>query len=84
MLHACFQLLTDCIEKEKLLTGNTDWNYSRDFKKVRTEIQTLHKWWRGRKERSSKKNFNDLDPKQYEEDNAMLIRLIKVRAYLWT
>ena len=39
MLHACFQLLTDCVEKEKLLNGHTDWNYNEDFKAVKKEIE---------------------------------------------
>ena len=26
MLHACFQLLSDCIEKEGLLSGHTNWD----------------------------------------------------------
>ncbi len=25
MLHACFQLLKDCVEKEDLLSGHIDW-----------------------------------------------------------
>jgi len=26
LLHAFFQLLKDCVEKENLLSGHTDWN----------------------------------------------------------
>ena len=26
MLHASFQLLKDCVEKENLLSGHTDWD----------------------------------------------------------
>jgi hypothetical protein len=79
MLHACFQLLTDCVEKEKLLDGNTNWNHSKATKKVKAEITALYKWWTKRKEIE-----NELEPKQYEMDNKMLIRLIKIRKHLWT
>jgi hypothetical protein len=84
MLHACFQLLTDCIEKENLLTGNTDWNADEEHKKARKDIEELYQWWLDRKGKSNSEKFNDLDRTQYNENNEKLIKLIKVRQYLWT
>jgi hypothetical protein len=79
MLHACFQLLTDCIEDEQLLTGNTDWSHDKEHLDAKKEIEELYRWWNKRKNID-----NDLDEEQYGKDNEMLIRLIKVRRFLWT
>jgi hypothetical protein len=72
-------------EKENLLTGHTDWNYDDNFKLAKQEIEHLYNWWL---ERLQHERNNDIDPiwtdKQYEIDNEMLIRLIKIRKYLWT
>ncbi len=84
MLHACFQLLMDCIEKENLLNGHTDWNYNDEFKHARKEIVELQKWWIERKQRVMDDTLRELDEKQYSEDNSMLIRLIEIRKFLWT
>ncbi len=85
MLHACFQLLTDCVEKENLLTGHTDWNYDEAHRQAKKEILELHHWW---KERVVEEQNENLDPiwtkNQHQKDTEMLIRLIKVRGYLWT
>jgi|WetSurSiteA1Bulk_404760.scaffolds.fasta_scaffold22833_3 hypothetical protein len=85
MLHACFQLLKDCIEKEKLLTGFIDWTLDDKSKKVNEEIEYLNNWWI---ERVQLERNKDIDPVwtagQYEIDDEMLIRLIKIRRYLWT
>lgn len=84
MLHACFQLLTDCVEKENLFESR-DWTYDSDNMNAKTEIEELYNWW---KYRSKKEMNREIDPiwtdNQYEFDNGMLIRLIKVRQYLWT
>lgn len=47
-----------------------NWEYKRD---VEAEIQTLYLWWT--KERLCA---------DYEKDNEMLLRLIKIRGHLWT
>lgn len=78
MLHACFQLLTDYIEKEEKKIP-TDWNQSPEHQSTKAEIDFLYEWWRTRPE-----GLNELDRKQFEIDSEMLIRLIKVRGYLWT
>lgn len=73
MLHACFQLLVDYIEKEK---GDTHCNYE-THKKFIDEIRFLYKWWKKRK------YLKTTTTTEYEDDK-MLIRLIKVRKSLWT
>jgi len=74
MLHACFQILTDCIEKEKV---DTHCNY-KTHKKFVDEVRFLYQWWNKRiiKEESSEE--------QMKEDDKMLIRLMKIRRCLWT
>lgn len=72
MLHACFQLLKDCIGKEHV---DTDGDYEAQ-KEFVDELRFLYNWWLVR---SKDVNFdND------EEDNRMLQRLIKIRTGLWT
>jgi hypothetical protein len=84
LLHACFQLLTDCIEIENL-NETTDWTQDDIIANAKLEIDELYNWW---KERVKKEADGKLDPiwteEQYEKDSEMLIRLIKVRKYLWT
>lgn len=84
MLHACFQLLMDCIEKEKL-HELTDWNQSEQFQGAKKEIDTLVEWWRQRVHSERAEHINPIwSDNQYEEDNHMLIQLIGIRQYLWT
>ena len=73
MLHSCFQLLKDCVEKEKV---DTHCNYDA-HKEFVDEVRFLYKWWKKR----SKLGWAD---NQYEEDDAMLLRLMKIRTSLWT
>lgn len=75
MLHSCFQLLKDFVEKEN---GDNQQNYDY-YKDFVDEVRFLYNWWICR----SQKNIFD-DEKQNEEDDNMLIRLIKIRKNLWT
>ena len=72
MLHACFQILQDCVEKENV---DTHCNYEahKDFV---DEVRFLYNWWLNRK------NIEDFDDS--DEDNEMLSRLMKIRLSLWT
>lgn len=84
MLHACFQLLIDCIEKEKL-HELTDWSQSEQFVEAKKEIDILEDWWRQRITAEEQGKIHpEFHTDEYEKDNEMLIRLIKVRQYLWT
>ena len=73
MLHACFQILQDCVEKENV---DTHCNYEahKDFV---DEVRFLYKWWETRKQKETSDN-------QMKEDDEMLIRLMKIRSALWT
>lgn len=79
LLYACFQLLKDFVEKEKDLIEQIDWQEKQETKNAKAEIEHLYNWWIKRCEQN-----DDLNSKQYEEDNQMLKRLIDVRKYLWT
>ena len=45
MLHACFQILQDCVEKEKVDT-HCNYEVHKDFV---DEVRLLYKWWLKRK-----------------------------------
>jgi hypothetical protein len=72
MLHACFQILQDCVEKEKVDT-HCNYESNKDFV---DEVRFLYNWWLTRK---SDKEFDNDD-----KDNEMLNRLMKIRLALWT
>lgn len=81
-------LVSSCLKivlKKKLLTGFIDWTLDDKSKKVNEEIEYLNNWWI---ERVQLERNKDIDPVwtagQYEIDDEMLIRLIKIRRYLWT
>ena len=77
MLHACFQLLKDCVEKENILSGHARWNDDK-HRAAKIEIETLYRWWL---------SYGEPDvPEQnsMELETQMLIRLINVRWALWT
>ena len=69
MLHACFQILQDCVEEEKVDT-HCDYEAHKDFV---DEVRFLYNWWLVRKDSLSS-----------DEDDEMLIRLMKIRTSLWT
>lgn len=72
MLHACFQILQDCVEKENV---DTHCNYE-THKDFVDEVRFLYKWWLSRK--------NNIEFDNDDEDNEMLNRLMKIRLSLWT
>ncbi len=84
ILHACFQLLTDFVDGEEAFTSHVDWEFNEVHKKAKYEIEELYNWWSNRKTMDSLNDIGGLEKDQYEEDNEMLIKLIKVRQFLWT
>ncbi len=72
MLHSCFQLLKDCVEKEKVDT-HCDYEACKEFV---DEVRLLYNWWKNRLKKAGSKNQN--------EDDEMLMRLMKIRTCLWT
>lgn len=84
MLHACFQLFVDCIEKENL-NEMTDWNHDDNYRYVKKEIDELYNWWKSRLEQEIREVVDPIwTENQHDNDTDMLIRLIKIRKYLWT
>jgi len=77
LLHACFQLLKDCVEKEKLLSGHTDWDADAKHRSAKVEIEALYQWWLTYTE----PELPDQD--SFELETQMLTRLINVRWALW-
>lgn len=73
MLHACFQILKDCVEKESV---DTDCNYEAN-KEFVDEVRFLYQWWESRKDKERKYETD-------KQDTEMLIRLMKIRTQLWT
>jgi hypothetical protein len=80
-LHACFQLLKDCVEKENLFNGHTDWNADEKHRTVKAELEALYSWWI---ERLKIEDRFGIDQEEYAEDDLQLHRLINVRWALWT
>lgn len=82
MLHACFQLLTDCVEKEELLKL-TDWAQNEELISAKTEIDELLNWWKNRL-KAEKDGLDWIwDNGQYQKDTDMMVRLVKIRKFLW-
>lgn len=78
LLHASFQLLKDCVEKEELLSDHIDWDADEKHRDAKKEIEELYRWWLNHQE-------SDMpDAACYEKENEMLVRLIKIRWVLWT
>jgi hypothetical protein len=80
MIHACFQLLVDVVEKENLFTGDIDWQHSEKEVSEKAEILELYNWWLEYRGQIDEETFQ----KDYEFENQMFIRLIKIRSRLWT
>ena len=78
MLHACFQLLKDFVEKEDIQHRRNSWCADEKRISAKTEIDELYNWW------VSYSVSDVLDEDSYELENTMLFRLIKVRWALWT
>lgn len=83
MLHACFKLLKKFIENEKPFK-HLEWKHNAEHLAVKEELKFLYDWWKKRKKReeSSEMMNNRLHP-QNLEDTEMLLRLVKVRPFLW-
>ena len=74
MLHACFQILKDFVDKEDG-DNHCDYDAHKDFV---DEVRFLYDWW-------EKRSYNkDLPHEQSDEDDIMLIRLMLIRTQLWT
>jgi hypothetical protein len=79
MLHACFQLLSDAIEVEKIFESDVDWDFDERHRAGKSELMALHQWWK----RRSRMDEMGATSHQEDEDDAMLARLIRNRWALW-
>lgn len=78
MLYACFNCLKEFVEKEDPFNV-TDWKHDEIKRAAKKEILELYNWWTKKRFISKLSLF-----KEYDKDQEMLIRLIKVRGHLWT
>lgn len=77
LLHACFQILVDFVEKERAFDSHVDWDNDQKLTLAKQEILELYNWWKQHKEP------DDFDH-TYLEESEMLKRLIDIRWALWT
>jgi hypothetical protein len=78
MLHACFQILKDFMEKENLLPIDSEEIKDADDENF-SEVKFLYQWWNNRIN-----NDDNYTIEQSKEDSEMLIKLMRIRTYLWT
>lgn len=78
MLHACFQLLKDFMEKEDCGACEIDWSINEHSRSAKKELDELYEWWLAHS--ASSLGYEETR----DEENDMLIRLIRVRWALWT
>lgn len=78
LLHTCFQILVDYVEKEMDLT-NPPADQDEEI------IRGLYQWWQKFvEEEKTLEGMLDLDNLRYEEATRQLIRLMSVRKSLWS
>lgn len=83
ILHACFQLLTDFVEKELTVSPWVNWQQDEEHAQAREEIELLYVWWKDWLKKLETPRFQH-GQADYEKENEMMKRLIEVRKYLWT
>src|SRR4029079_4427510 len=86
LLHACFQLLSDFVEKEMRVQDYPDWNATEETRLARQEIEALYSWWQLRKHDEIMDRHTSFTEEHaiYAKDNEMLKRLVDIRMHLWT
>lgn len=93
LLFACFALLVKYVEQEKPFEV-LNWDWNEEQSQAGKEIRALYDWWKVRRP-AKLKELETLMVSNYERykiendeldkvENDMLIRLIKVRRFLWT
>ncbi len=81
MVIANFKFLCEFVEKEEPFE-NIDWEDNPTHSAVAKEFMELYRWWN----EDHPKILNSIDRRRdiVGIENEMLIRLIKIREYLWT
>jgi hypothetical protein len=83
LLHAAFTLLENFVESEKPFK-RTEYNVEDVDREFANEIHSLYIWWKHRK-KIDIIYLNAIDEDRlYKEDTENLVRLMKIRATLWT
>lgn len=94
LLHSCFQILVDFIEKEEpeVLTRSARETYyhykkmgiERAVQEVRdkAKMRELYKWYKSSMAKDSEDDSISLD--SYEDDTEKLVELVKLRVNFWT
>lgn len=97
ILYAAFNLLKQYVETEKPFE-TINWEWNEDHRVVGAEIRVLYDWWtsgRAQEHLAVDDEYKDTISKRWsswgeaeqhlnERDDEMLLRLIKIRHYLWT
>lgn len=84
MLHACFKLLKKFIENEKPFKLKWQWEHIAEDRLAKQEMEFLYNWWKTRKKlKESLEMMNNRSHPQNIEDTEMLLRLVKIRPFLW-
>lgn len=83
LLHACFQLITDFVEKELAESWWIHWDQDEDHAAAKKEIDILYAWWKEWQVKLNDGSFHH-DLADYQKENEMLKRLIEVRQFMWT
>jgi hypothetical protein len=82
VLYACFALLVDFVEKEGGLPVESE---DLLWAAAGREAQLLYAWWKWqRAEEHRQCRDPDMQLLLEQKDQAMLLRLVAVRQYLWT
>ena len=98
MLHACFQLLSDFVEKEWGITNHDGfldnvWIKDPDElvsiqNKTNKKIFEMYVWWKQRPNRNldsfPRKSWNKINAEWEREDDKYLKELIGLKGFLWT
>lgn len=84
MLWASFSVFEDYVEKEKPFKI-VEWNEDDVSREYANEVHSLYLWWKKRKVMDdSELTTLEAENDAYQKDTENLIRLIKIRAVLWT
>ena len=78
MLHASFQCLKDCVEKENLFAHSDHYAKSKNGKIAKQ----LYDWWLHRISDGYEELDSDIE--QHDLDTKQLVKLMKIRGGLWT
>jgi hypothetical protein len=90
LLIANFQILKEFVEKEEPFKHG-DWSTSLEHQNAEKEIKELYNWWVKERVKEHEVSLKLIGKKRWsirkkleKKDDKMLLRLIKIREYLWT